>query len=217
MASTVIYAVELSELEQWVGARDERRLQEARAALREGDEDEEWEPEELALLDRLLVRMVNDGKLYEGLDPSERYYLTQLLIDLFDEFVDSEAVTDEIDHRALLDALDGLRDREPAMEPLGRFFAQGRTLGGDDPLWDRDEDIDDVLPFFGYLRLTELQSLLPALEGALHSASGPSVPPSARGRRDRGGKNRSPQILRSLPGAVRLAIDTERDLLSFTG
>ena len=35
----------------------------------EGDEEEEWEPEELRVLDRLLARMVNEGKLYEGLEP----------------------------------------------------------------------------------------------------------------------------------------------------
>src|SRR5207248_10701551 len=64
---------------------------------------EEWEPEELKLLDRLLVCVVNEGKLYEGLDASERYYLTQLLVDLFDEFVDSEAVTDEMSHQTLVD------------------------------------------------------------------------------------------------------------------
>src|SRR5947209_14468502 len=128
MATTVIYAVEMEELERWVGARDERMLREARELLREGSEDEEWEPEELKLLDRLLARLVNEGKLYEGLDPSERYYLTQLLIDLFDEFVDSEAVTDEVPHQTLVSALDALKSREPALTPLCRYFSQGRTL-----------------------------------------------------------------------------------------
>src|SRR5207249_1992840 len=122
----------------------ERRLRDARTLLREGDEGEEWEPEELQLLDRLLERMVSEGKLYDGLPPLERYYLTQLLIDLFDEYVDSEAVTDEIPHERLAGALDALRRREPAVEPLARFFSQGRALGGDETLWPRDEDIDDL-------------------------------------------------------------------------
>src|SRR6266498_5791326 len=122
MAVTVIYAVELTELEQWAGSRDERRLRDARTLLREGDEGEEWEPEELQVLDRLLVRLVNEGKLYEGLPPEERYYLTQLLVDLFDEFVDSEAVTDEVPHERLVAALDALRGREPALDPLVRYF-----------------------------------------------------------------------------------------------
>jgi hypothetical protein len=204
MAVTVIYAVELAELERWVGARDPRLLREAQEALREGDE-EEWEPEELRVLDRLLARMVNEGKLYDGLEPQERYYFTQLLIDLFDEFVDSEAVTDEVPHSTLVTALDALRSREPAVEPLCRYLSQGRTLGGDDVLWRRDEDIDDVLPFFGYLRRAELQNLVPALERALQ--------PGARGA----GGGRTTQAIRSLPSAIRLALETERDLLSFTG
>jgi hypothetical protein len=205
MAVTVIYAVELAELERWVGARDPRMLREAQEALREGDEEEEWEPEELRVLDRLLARMVNEEKLYEGLEPQGRYYLTQLLIDLFDEFVDSEAVTDEVPHQTLVTALDALRAREPALEPLCRFFSQGRTLGGDEVLWRRDEDIDNVLPFFGYLRRAEMQKLLPALERALQS-------------RTRGaGGGRADLALRSLPSAIRGALDTERDLLSFTG
>jgi hypothetical protein len=199
MAVTVIYAVEMSELERWVGARDPRMLREAQETLREGDEEEEWEPEELRVLDRLLARMVNEGKLYEGLEPQERYYLTQLLIDLFDEFVDSEAVTDEVPHPNLVTALDALRQREPALDPLGRYFSQGRTLGGDEVLWRRDEDIDDVLPFFGYLRRAELQDLVPALEPALQRVGSAA------------------KAARSLPAAVRLALETERDLLSFTG
>jgi hypothetical protein len=199
MATTVIYAVEMEELERWVGARDERLLREARELLRVGSEEEEWEPEELRLLDRLLARMVNEGKLYEGLDPSERYYLTQLLIDLFDEYVDSEAVTDEVLHPSLVSALDALKAREPALEPLARFFSQGRTLNGEEPLWRRDEDLDDVLPFFGYLRHAELTALAPALERGLQRAGA------------------SAKAARSLPAAVRLALETERDLLSFTG
>jgi hypothetical protein len=199
MATTVIYAVEMEELERWVGARDERKLREARELLREGSDDEEWEPEELKVLDRLLVRVVNEGKLYEGLDPSERYYLTQLLIDLFDEFVDSEAVTDEVPHPTLVSALDALKAREPAVEPLARFFSQGRRLGGDEILWRRDEDLDDVLPFFGYLRRAELAEIAPALERGLQRAGSAAKP------------------VRSLPAAVHLAVQTERDLLSFTG
>jgi hypothetical protein len=205
MAITVIYAVELPELERWVGARDERLLREARATLRDADDDEEWEEAELQLLDRLLVRLVSEGKLYEGLEPEERYYLTQLLIDLFDEYVDSEAVVDEIPHERMIAGLDALRAREPSVEPLCRFFSQGRVLGGDDVLWPRDEDIDDLLPFFGYVRQAELTAMLPALERALQAGS--------RGA----GKDRTLQAVKPLLTAARLALETERDLLSFTG
>jgi hypothetical protein len=205
MAVTVIYAVELSELERWVGAQDERLLREARETLRDADEGEEWEESELQLLDRLLVRLVNEGKLYEGLEPEERYYLTQLLIDLFDEFVDSEAVVDEIPHERLVAALDGLRAREPSLEPLCRYFIQGRTLGGDVSLWPRDGDIDDLLPFFGYVRQAELAPMLPALERAL------------QGGARAGGKDRVLHPVKPLLSAARLALETERDLLSFTG
>lgn len=207
MAVTVIYAVDLADLERWVGAGDERWLGEVRGILSDEEEGEEWEPEERQLLDRLLVRMAHEGKLYEGLDPEERYYLTQLLTDLFDEFVDSEAVTDEIPHERFVAALDDLRRREPTLEPLCHAFGQGRTLGGDEPLWSREQDIDDVLPFFGYVRHTELAVLLPALEGA------PAARPVAKGQ----GKGGGGQLLRALSAAARLALETERDLLSFTG
>src|SRR5439155_6792894 len=140
--------VDIEDLSGWVGKKDRGALEAARAALQE-DEEADWEPAELELLDRLLERVVMQGQLYEGLPPEERYYLTQLLIDLFDEFVDSDAVTDEVPHERLVAALDTLRAREPSLEPLARFFSQGRTLGSEEILWPRDEDIDDLLPFFG--------------------------------------------------------------------
>ncbi len=199
MAVTVIYAVELAELESWVGARDNRRLREARDLLREAGDDEEWEPDELKLLDRLLDRIVNEGKLYEGLPAEERYYMTQLLIDLFDEYVDSEAVTEELDHPRLVASLDALRQREPALELMARAFSQGRTLGGDQILWPRDEDIDDLLPFFGYVRQSELSLVLPALERGLQRVG------------------RTGQAAKPLSAALRRALETERDVVSFTG
>src|SRR4051794_16127910 len=104
MATIVLYAVDLDELRSWAGRGDARALEAARAALREDDE-AEWEPQELELLDRLLVRVVMEGKLYAGLEPEARYYLTQLLIDLFDEYVDSEAVSDELPLKALEEGL----------------------------------------------------------------------------------------------------------------
>lgn len=207
MAVTVIYAVELHDLERWVGARDERWLREARDLLREEEEGEEWESEEREVLERLLERMAIDGKLYQGLAPEERYYLTQLLIDLFDEYVDSEAVTDEVPHDRLVAALGDLRRREPALEPLCRAITEGRALSSDEPLWSRDQDIDDVLPFFGYVRHAELVTLQPVLQQASAAGAGP------RGR----GKTGGDSILRALSAAVQLAVETERDLLSFTG
>ena len=93
MATIILYAVDLEELRGWVGRGDARALAAARRALHE-DEEADWEPGETELLNRLLDRVVMGGQLYEGLAPEERYYLTQLLVDLFDEFVDSEAVSD---------------------------------------------------------------------------------------------------------------------------
>src|SRR5262245_17540108 len=84
MATVVLYAVDLEEMRRWVGSGDAALLGEGLAILRE-DEEADWEPEEVALLERLLRRMVFDGRLYEGLAEEERYYLTQLLVDLFDE------------------------------------------------------------------------------------------------------------------------------------
>jgi len=50
-----------------------------------------------------------EGILYQGLTPEERYYLTQLLIDIFDEFVDSEAVSDDMPLAAVEEALAPVR------------------------------------------------------------------------------------------------------------
>src|SRR5947208_2118792 len=129
MPSIIFYAVDLEDLTNWVGRRDERALEAARSMLRE-DEEADWEPEELQVLDRLLSRMVMEGILYQGLDSEERYYLTQLLIDLFDEFVDSEALSDDWPLTAIEEALAPAR-RDAAASKLVDFLLLGRPFNGD--------------------------------------------------------------------------------------
>ena len=86
MPTIILYAVEIAEMEAWVGARDTRLLREAKQIVRE-EVDGGWDEPDLAVLDRLLDRMIQEGRLYEGLDEPESYYLTQLLIDASDGFI----------------------------------------------------------------------------------------------------------------------------------
>src|SRR5947209_8256665 len=174
MPTLIFYAVDLEDLTSWVGRRDTRALEAARAALRE-DEEADWEPEELQVLDRLLSRMVMEGILYQGLNSEERYYLTQLLIDLFDEFVDSEAVSDDWPLSAIEEALAPAR-RDAAASRLVDFLLLGRTVGGEEALWKRGDDIENLMPYLGYVTRAEL----PALEAALDAGAGGRRPPAAR-------------------------------------
>jgi hypothetical protein len=202
MPTIILYAVEIAEMERWVGSRDTNLLREAKAIVRE-DEDADWEREELELLDRLLERMIQEGRLYEGLGPDETYYLTQLLIDLFDELVESEAVSEEMPLEALDQALGQLRPESEAIAQARRWLTRGRRLGSDHVL--REGPIDeDELPYFGYLRHAEL--------GPVAGAAGSAPRAPARGSRDR-----SAAILKQLAAAFREAQDTERDLLSLVG
>ena len=199
MASVVLYAVDISDMESWVGRGDRRALEAARAALRE-DEESEWEEEEWDLLDRLLERMVIEGKLYEDLDDAERYYLTQLLIDLFDEFVDSEAVSEEWPLAALEEVLAPVAraGKEPAR--LAGYLVRGRALQLESNLRQPGEAADDRLPYLGWVTAAEL----PALEAALAEP-----PRSLRGR--------SAAAWKAVTAACASCRESERDLLAFVG
>lgn len=204
MATVILYAVEIAEMERWVGSRDATLLAEAKAALRE-DEEAEWDEEELRVLDRLLDRMIHHGQLYEELGEEETYLLTQLLIDLFDEFVESEPVSDEMPLDAFQQALAPLRSTGKEVAQACDWLIRGRLLGTDRTVsGERIED--EALPYFGYVRQEELAVLAAAAAAA---PGGPARRGAPRGR----GSN----LAGSLATACREALDTERDLLSLVG
>lgn len=191
----VLYAVDLDELRRWAGCRSEQLYAAGAAALRE-DEDASWEPEELAQLDQLLRRLVFEGQLYEGLEPDRRYYLTQLLIDLFDSFVDHDAVSEEIPHRALLELATSLPPGEARR--LAGYLARGRELGGDEVLW-HGGPVEDHLALLGYVTRDEVPLLAAALSA-----------PTRRG-------SRPTRLARSLRAACEECARSGLDLVSFIG
>jgi hypothetical protein len=204
MPTIILYAVEIAEMEAWVGARDARLLREAKQIVRE-DPEAGWDESELSVLDRLLGRMIQEGRLYEGLDESESYYLTQLLIDLFDELIESESVSEEIPLGAL-DLSLGQLGASDAIQNARRWLTQGRLLGTDRLVWDRSAEIEDRLPYFGYVRHAELAPLAAAADAAASSALPPRRTP----------RTRAPAgLLKQVATACREAMETERDLLSF--
>jgi hypothetical protein len=196
VASVVLYAVDLGDLLAWVGRGDEHALAAARTALRE-DEESDWQVAEWELLDRLLRRMVIEGKLYDGLSSDERYYLTQLVVDLFDEFVDSEAVSEEWPLAALDEALGAARRGGPRVKGLIDHLLRGRTLCGRQALHRPGEELDEVLPYIGFLHLDEAQELEQALQ---------RPPPSVRGR--------ALAAWRAVASACRACRETDRDVIS---
>lgn len=198
-ATVVFYAVDLEDLTSWVGRGDRRALEAARTALRE-DEEADWEPAELELLDRLLERLVMKAELYEGLEEQERYYLTQLLIDLFDEFVDSDAVSEEWPLASLEQALAPLGRSGSDTRRLAGYLTRGRVLNGDACLREGGDDLEAVLPYMGYVTRDELPSLAEALENPPREAQG-----------------RSAAAWKALANACRECVESERDLLSFVG
>jgi hypothetical protein len=221
MATLLLYAVDLEEMRRWVGSGDASLIREGMTILRE-DEEADWEPEELTLLERLLRRIVTDGRLYDGLSAEERYYLTQLLVDLFDELVESEAVSDELPLSAVESALAPLRNAGgPAASahahPGAGWLTHGRLFGTDEPAWDGQGDIDDVLPYFGTVTREELPALIAALEPLGDAAAkrrGRSSP--ERSPRGAGGKKAGPErVIPQLLTACRAALETERDLFAF--
>jgi hypothetical protein len=203
MATVILYAVEIAEMERWVGSRDAALLEEAKAAVRE-DEEAEWDEEELQVLDRLLERMIHQGQLYEGLGEEETYFLTQLLIDLFDEFVESEAVADEMPLDLFQQALAPLRSAGKEVAQACDWLIRGRLLGTDRTVaGERVED--EALPYFGYVRREELGPVIAA--AATPRASGRRAAPRGRGSSPR----------ERFAAACREALETERDLLSLVG
>jgi hypothetical protein len=206
MATVLLYAVDLEEMRRWVGSGDVTLVREGMEILGE-DEEADWEEEELALLERLLRRMVLDGRLYDGLPPEERYYLTQLLVDLFDELVESEAVSEELPLTALESALAPLRRAGAPSAPMAGWLTHGRLFGTDEPAWDGRANLDDVLPYFGTVAREELPALVAALEPLADGT------PARRG--GSGKKASSPRIIPQLLSACRAALETDRDLFAF--
>jgi hypothetical protein len=196
-ASVVLYAVDLGELLVWVGSREPARLEAARKAIRE-DEDSDWEPQELELLDRLLHRLVFEGKLYEGLPEEERYYLTQLLIDLFDEFVDQEPLTEDMPLEPLREAVEKLR-ASADVQRLARWIVRGRELNGTEVLW-KAGPASEVLSYLGYLTAEEAGRLAEGLDAVLRR---PGPRPSG--------------LLKQLKNAAEECAGAEMDLLAFVG
>jgi hypothetical protein len=225
MATVVLYAVDLDEMRRWVGSGDATLMREGMAIVRE-DEEADWEPEELTLLERLLRRMIFDGRLYDGLPDDERYYLTQLLIDLFDELVESEPVSEEFPLAALAAALEPLRSGGGPAGLPARWLTHGRLFGSDDVVWDGRSEIDDVLPYFAAIAQAELQTLAAALEPIASAPASPQRTPAPSSRREPhrraagrapGGGSSPQKLLRDLLAAARAALETERDLLAFVG
>jgi hypothetical protein len=240
MATVLLYAVDLEEMRRWVGSGDATLVREGMTILRE-DEEADWAPEELTLLERLLRRMVMDGRLYDGLSAEERYYLTQLLVDLFDELVESEAVSDELSLSALESALAPLHRAAPGVasaslgscplaasayaHPGAAWLTHGRLFGTDEPAWDGRGDIDDVLPYFGTVTRDELPALIAALASLGEPTVGPRGLPKRRspGAKRAGGRPTvgslsaaSPsRVIPQLLTACQTALETERDLFAF--
>jgi hypothetical protein len=213
MATVLLYAVDLDEMRRWVGCGDAALVREGLSILREDDE-ADWEPEELQLLERLLHRMVMEGRLYEELPEAERYYLTQLLIDLFDELVESEALSDELPLAALDAALTPVRARGGPEASAAGWLTRGRLLGSDETVWDGQADLDEILPYFGTVTWSELPALQTALEGAVPLPRGGSPAPPRRGARQGAGKGED-RLLTAVRSAAKSVLETERDLLAF--
>jgi len=195
--NAVFYAADLDDLRRWVGSKDQKRFQQAWAVLREDDETE-WDPEEVAVLERLLKRMVFEGQLYEGLAVEERYYLTQLLIDLFDEYADPDALTEDLPLTRLLQVVDGLPKGSPAARLAG-YLVRGRELNGDGLLW-TSGPAEEALAFYGYVRRDEAAALVSALDET-----------ASRGR------ERPSGLWKQLRNAAEECARAELDLVSFVG
>ncbi len=196
-AFTILYAADLDDLRRWVGANDPARLKEAWRVVRE-TEDADWEPQELEVLERLLQRVVMEGRLYEGLKDEERYYLTQLLLDLFDEYGDPDALSEDIPLDRLAQAVE-LLPRESEAARLAGYLVRGRELGGDGCIWERGP-VEDVLSYFGYVTREEAPRLAAGLEEAL-----------------KGNRTPAARALREVQSAAEECARAELDLVSFVG
>lgn len=194
-ANVILYAVDLQELGDRVGSRDPRHFDEAWAAIRE---DEEWEPEALEVLQDLLRRVIFEGKLYEGLDEAERYLMSQILVDLFDHFVDQDAISEDIPLDRFLQAVEELPRGSEAAK-FGRWLARGRELNGEAVLWEGGPE-RFFSPYPGYVTREEAPRFAAALDEA------------AKRQRARPGG-----ILKQLRNAAEECTRAELDLLAYVG
>jgi hypothetical protein len=147
-----------------------------------------------------------EGALYEGLGPEDRYYLTQLLIDLFDEYVDAEPQSEELPLDRLLEQERALPKGSPGAAGLAHLL-RGRELGGDARLWN-EGPFEDALPYLGFVTRAECGAFAEALEQAVARQSGGGARPP---------KGRPSGLLKQLVASARECAETEFDLVSFVG
>ncbi|MCC2668584.1 MAG: hypothetical protein K0Q72_1055 [Armatimonadetes bacterium] len=194
-AHVVLYVVDLQELRDWIGCKDPKRFNEAWEAIRD---DDEWDKDALGLLQDLLSRVIFEGKLYDGLDDSERYLMTQILVDLFDEFVDQDAISEDIPLDRFVQVVDELpRGSEAAR--MSKWLVRGREFDGEKVLWEGGPD-RFASPFFGFVTREECPKLMAALDEA--------------GKRQR---TRPSGILKQLRAAADECARAELDLLAYVG
>jgi hypothetical protein len=203
-ASVLLYAVDLDELREWVGGRTEAEVQEVLATIGE-DEDAGWIGELQPTFERLVRRALLEGTLYAGLETEDRYFLTQILIDIFDEYVDAEALSEELPLDRLLEQERGLPKGGPAPAGLAHLI-RGRELNGDGLLW-TSGPFEDAQPYLGYVTRLECGAFAAALEQAVKNPAGGARPPSGR----------PSGLLKQLAAAARECAETEFDLVSFVG
>lgn len=199
--NVILYAVELGELLEWIGCADDTRYQEAWQALQEDEDEDEgggWEPRALPVLERLLKRIIYEGKLYEELDEDERYLVTQILIDLFDAFVDQDPLSEEMPLDRLQVVVDQL-PRGSEAHRLAGFLIRGREVRGTRHLWEKGS-AEDVGPYLGYVTREEAARLVEGLDAAMQRQ-----------------KSRPSGLLKQLRNAADECARAELDLVSFIG
>ena len=193
--SVILYITDLDSLRGWVGANDRARYEDALETLGE-DEDTGWEPETLAAL---LRRVVLEGRLYEELDTDDRYAVSQILIDLFDEYGDHDALSEELPLKRLAQALEALpRGGEAAR--LAAFLTRGRELNSDRLLWESGPVERTPTPFLGYVRRDEAPRLAAELDDFFRNA-----------------RERPSGLLKQLRSAAHECAQAEMDLVSYVG
>lgn len=194
-AHVVLYVVDLDDLRGWVGCGDARKQAEAWEAIQE---DDEWDSDALEMLKELLGRVVMEGKLYEGLGEAEHYLVTQILVDLFDEFVDQDAISEDIPLDRFMPVVETFKRGSEAAK-FGRWLCRGRELNGDAVLWEGGPE-RFVSPYFGYVTRDEAPKFLAALDEVL--------------KQERG---RPSGILKQLRAAADECARAELDLLAYVG
>lgn len=203
-ASVLLYAVDLDELREWVGGRTEAEVQEVLGTIGE-DEDAGWIGELRPTFERLVRRVLLEGKLYEDLEAEDRYFLTQILIDIFDEYVDAEALSEELPLDRLLEQERALPKGSPAAAGFAHLV-RGRELDGDGLLW-TSGGFEDAQPYLGYITRSECAAFASALDQAMKNPAGGARPPKAR----------PSGLMKQLAAAARECAETEFDLVSFVG